>query len=123
MLAVRHEIIINQVEKNNTDVSTAHKPPPGGNWRLWSFMRRSNSEVVTVPGVDEKDNNSSESSINKDAEKNELKPKLLKKYVRAKTPTAEQLASLNLKEGKNTITFTFSVDMLENELVSIFVFC
>ncbi|XP_057425350.1 phosphatidate phosphatase PAH2 isoform X2 [Lotus japonicus] len=32
--------------------------------------------------------------------------------VRANTPTSEQLASLNLKEGRNTVTFSFCTDML-----------
>jgi len=31
--------------------------------------------------------------------------------VRQNTPTSEQLESLNLKEGRNTITFSFSTAM------------
>ncbi|XP_019430728.1 PREDICTED: phosphatidate phosphatase PAH2-like [Lupinus angustifolius] len=34
------------------------------------------------------------------------------KKLRAKTPTSEQLASLNLKEGRNIVTFSFSTTML-----------
>ncbi|KAL6317077.1 hypothetical protein AAG906_029829 [Vitis piasezkii] len=37
--------------------------------------------------------------------------------VRVITPTFEQLASLNLKEGRNTITFTFSTTMLGEQQV------
>lgn len=33
------------------------------------------------------------------------------KNVRENTPTSEQLESLNLKEGRNTITFSFSTAM------------
>ncbi|XP_054797693.1 uncharacterized protein LOC129302851 isoform X3 [Prosopis cineraria] len=99
-------------------VSSAPKPSPSGNWKLWPFsFRGSSSENVVVRAVDDKDTNASESSINKDEDRNELKPKLLKKNVRAKTPTAEQLASLNLKEGRNTVTFTFSMATPENEQV------
>ncbi|XP_028768511.1 phosphatidate phosphatase PAH2-like [Neltuma alba] len=104
-------------------VSSAHKPSPSGNWKLWPFpFRTSSSEKAMVPAADDKDTNASVSSINKDADKNELKPKIFKKNVRAKTPTAEQLASLNLKEGKNTVTFTFSMDTLENEQVDAQIF-
>lgn len=38
--------------------------------------------------------------------------------VRANTPTSEQLASLNLKEGRNTVTFSFCTDMLWKYQVS-----
>ncbi|KAK7291120.1 hypothetical protein RIF29_06024 [Crotalaria pallida] len=34
------------------------------------------------------------------------------KKLRAKTPSSEQLASLNLKEGRNIVTFSFSTAML-----------
>ncbi|KAF3457799.1 hypothetical protein FNV43_RR02459 [Rhamnella rubrinervis] len=37
---------------------------------------------------------------------------ILKKMVRFISPTSEQLASLNLKEGRNTVTFKFSTPML-----------
>ncbi|XP_027332756.1 phosphatidate phosphatase PAH2 isoform X2 [Abrus precatorius] len=35
----------------------------------------------------------------------------------ANTPTSEQLASLNLKEGRNTVTFRFSTDMLGKQQI------
>ena len=38
--------------------------------------------------------------------------------VRANTPTSEQLSSLNLKEGRNTVTFSFSTAMLGTQQVS-----
>ncbi|XP_019156349.1 PREDICTED: phosphatidate phosphatase PAH2-like [Ipomoea nil] len=44
-------------------------------------------------------------------------PKVNKKIVRALTPTSEQLASLNLKEGRNEIVFTFSTQMLGEQKV------
>lgn len=40
------------------------------------------------------------------------KSKAKKKGIRVLSPTTEQLASLNLKEGKNIVTFTFSTQML-----------
>ncbi|KAF7830636.1 phosphatidate phosphatase PAH2-like isoform X1 [Senna tora] len=98
--------------------STALNPSLGGNWRLWPFsFRRSKSEKVELPALDVEDTNAAKSSVDPDTENNELKPTLSKKNVRAITPTSEQLASLNLKEGKNTVTFTFSTSMLGKQQV------
>ncbi|PNX66751.1 hypothetical protein L195_g055260, partial [Trifolium pratense] len=40
------------------------------------------------------------------------------KKVNINTPTSEQLSSLNLKEGRNTITFCFSTPMMGKRQVS-----
>ncbi|CBI19531.3 unnamed protein product, partial [Vitis vinifera] len=61
--------------------------------------------------------NASEMTAGTDGNDNVCKPKLTKKKVRVITPTSEQLASLNLKEGRNTITFTFSTAMLGEQQV------
>ncbi|GAB2239321.1 hypothetical protein Droror1_Dr00025234 [Drosera rotundifolia] len=42
-------------------------------------------------------------------------PRATQKSLRATTPTSEQLASLNLKEGKNVVTFTFLTAMLREQ--------
>lgn len=52
-----------------------------------------------------------------DGDKNMLAPKGIKKMERVLTPTSEQLASLKLKEGKNTVTFTFFTAMLGKQQV------
>ncbi|KAE9588422.1 putative phosphatidate phosphatase [Lupinus albus] len=44
------------------------------------------------------------------------------KKLRAKTPTSEQLASLNLKEGRNTVTFCFSTTTLGTRQVDARIF-
>lgn len=59
----------------------------------------------------------SESTVGTDGDKIMLTTKGMKKMERALAPTSEQLASLNLKEGKNTVTFTFSTAMLGNQEV------
>ncbi|PPE01787.1 hypothetical protein GOBAR_DD01167 [Gossypium barbadense] len=60
-------------------------------WRLWPFsLKRSRSRKAAQP---------------------------VKKMIRAITPTSEQLASLNLKDGMNQITFTFSTAMLGKQQV------
>lgn len=61
--------------------------------------------------------NASESTIGMDGDKDMLSPKGMKKTERVLTPTSEQLASLNLKEGRNTVTFRFSTAMLGKQEV------
>ncbi|KAK4274699.1 hypothetical protein QN277_017886 [Acacia crassicarpa] len=97
-------------------------PSPGGNWGLWPFsFRRSRSGKTEKPAPNDAKNttssNASESTIGTDAEKDELKPNPRRRKVRTKTPTSEQLASLNLKKGRNTVTFTFSTNMLGKQQV------
>ncbi|TYH71984.1 hypothetical protein ES332_D05G222500v1 [Gossypium tomentosum] len=93
-----------------------------GSWRLWPFsMKRSISrkDVLLAPadnrGLDAK--NAVDGAVASDDDKNVLKPKQVKKMIRAITPTSEQLASLNLKDGINHITFTFSTSMLGKQQV------
>jgi len=38
--------------------------------------------------------------------------------VRSLTPTSEELASLDLREGKNVVTFTFSTAIVGKQQVS-----
>lgn len=52
-----------------------------------------------------------------EGEKDIPKPKANKKNMRVLSPTTEQLASLNLKEGRNSVTFTFSTAMLGKQQV------
>jgi phosphatidate phosphatase LPIN len=39
--------------------------------------------------------------------------------VRSLTPTSEELASLDLRDGRNVITFTFSTAMLGEQKVGV----
>ncbi|PHT38303.1 hypothetical protein CQW23_21876 [Capsicum baccatum] len=50
--------------------------------------------------------------IGGDGEKDAPRPKISKKKIMLNTPTSEQLATVNLKEGKNIVVFTFSTAML-----------
>ncbi|RXH72758.1 hypothetical protein DVH24_012442 [Malus domestica] len=61
--------------------------------------------------------NASESTVGTDGDKNMLTPKGMKRMERALAPMSEQLASLKLKEGKNTVTFTFFTAMLGKQQV------
>ncbi|KAL3013133.1 hypothetical protein AAZX31_06G036900 [Glycine max] len=104
------------------DPST-HNPSPGGSWRIWPFsLRRAGSSKSMLPPSPSNANNatfvnSPENTTSTDMNKNELKPNLMKKKVKEMTPTSEQLASLNLKDGMNTVTFTFSTAVLGKQQV------
>lgn len=67
-----------------------------------------NSNVIEIP------NKTSDSERGKDFTKLEVKKKIVKTLL----PTPEQLASLNLKEGKNIVIFTFSTAMLGKQQVT-----
>ncbi|GAU44325.1 hypothetical protein TSUD_305060 [Trifolium subterraneum] len=109
----------------------SNNQPPGGtsttgSWRLWPFpLSRSVVSRESLPPIpnDAKNNtnpNSPENKISKDVNKNDTKPpkpNQTKKKVRETTPTSEQIASLNLKEGRNIVTFTFSTAMLGQQQV------
>ncbi|CAL0327074.1 unnamed protein product [Lupinus luteus] len=108
------------------DPSTLN-PSPGGNWRVWPFsLRRSGSKSPLPPTPSDAKSttfsNSSENTIREDADKNELKLNFMKKKIRENTPTSEQVALLNLKEGRNTVVFTFSTAMLGKQQVDARIF-
>ncbi|KAG4140389.1 hypothetical protein ERO13_D06G015600v2 [Gossypium hirsutum] len=114
-------IPVDRVEKSiegdpSKDVSRS------GSWRLWPFsLKRSRSrKAVQLASVDTRDLDAeiaAEVTVAIDDDKNLLKSKQMKKMIRAITPTSEQLASLNLKDGMNHITFTFSTPMLGKQQV------
>ncbi|XP_050213036.1 phosphatidate phosphatase PAH2-like isoform X3 [Mercurialis annua] len=94
----------------------------GGSWRLWPFSfrgSRSRKATQTTPTETGRSDieNVSDSNVAIGTDKTVVKPKVLKKMVRVNTPTSEELASLNLKEGGNVITFTFSTAMLGRQKV------
>lgn len=94
-------------------------------------FRKSRSFDVSVPNLS-RNNSDSENIENKndrvedenkpneeESKSDKTKTKATKKKIRVATPTSEQLASLNLKEGKNTVVFTFSTPMLGKQQVII----
>uniref|UniRef100_A0A2P2L6F7 LNS2/PITP domain-containing protein n=1 Tax=Rhizophora mucronata TaxID=61149 RepID=A0A2P2L6F7_RHIMU len=93
-----------------------------GNWRLQPFsLKSSRSRKITQPFLHDSEISNSETAldinINEERDSRVPKSKGRKKMVKANTPTSEQLALLNLKEGSNTITFTFSTAMLGQQKV------
>ncbi|XP_057832207.2 phosphatidate phosphatase PAH1 isoform X2 [Cryptomeria japonica] len=114
---VEGEISVDHVEtKAVNDYASNTIPSSSGRWRLWPFTfrrlktpekstsGRSDSQVESV--VDQEI--SSQSSCDKEVElKSGSSKPPQKRKVQTNIPTSEQLASLNLKEGQNMITFTF----------------
>ncbi|XP_019245087.1 PREDICTED: phosphatidate phosphatase PAH2-like isoform X2 [Nicotiana attenuata] len=72
-------------------------------------------EVAEV--AEEVQNISATPEIGGDREKDVPRPRISKKKIMLTTPTSEQLATLNLKEGKNIVVFTFSTAMLGTQQV------
>ncbi|GAV88301.1 LOW QUALITY PROTEIN: Lipin_N domain-containing protein/LNS2 domain-containing protein [Cephalotus follicularis] len=115
-------IAVDQVEQSFEGNISKVVVSPGGSWNLWpfSFKRSRSRKAMQLPPSDARSSdaeNASESTIVMVGDKNVLHSKVVKKTVRAKTPTSEQIASLNLKEGRNTVTFTFSTAMLGRQQV------
>lgn len=115
-------IPVDRVEKSLVGDPSKAMVASGGSWRLWPFsFKRSRSRKTMQPPLSGTRNsdaeNVSDSNIGVDRDKDVLKPKATKKMARAIIPTSEQLASLNLKEGRNVVTFTFSTAMLGNQQV------
>ncbi|CAN6576430.1 unnamed protein product [Malus baccata var. baccata] len=83
--------------------------PTGRRWRLWPIPFR---RVKTLEHTDSNSSNEEEFVDSESSLQNsqvETTPELpQKQFVRTNVPTTEQIASLNLKEGQNMITFSFS---------------
>lgn len=95
---------------------------PVGNWKLWPFsFKRSSSRKGTQSAVDDcidfDIKKASDMNIGMDGEASNFKHKAEKQMVKSLSPTSEQLASLNLKEGGNAITFTFYTAVLGKQQV------
>ena len=116
-------IAVDQVEKTLEGDPSKAVVASGGSWRLWPFpFRRSRAIPSVQPAIvntrQSDSENTKETTAGMDGNSSVCKPKLTKKKVRVIAPTSEQLASLNLKEGRNTITFTFSTAMLGKQQVT-----
>ncbi|XP_049348876.1 phosphatidate phosphatase PAH2-like isoform X2 [Solanum verrucosum] len=89
-------------------------------WRSWSFaFKRSRSMKNSGLSMDEDVNTGKDISKNTGGNREEdvPRPKISKKKIMVTTPAPEQLATLNLKEGKNIVVFTFSTAMLGKQQV------
>ncbi|KAL5992775.1 hypothetical protein ACLOJK_013694 [Asimina triloba] len=110
------------VEKKEKGIEGEATVSSSGSWRLWTFFKKSkgNNSVHSASSGNkgtEADNNLLESASNISGDKNFHEVSAIKKLVRSVVPTSEQLASLDLKEGRNAVTFTFSTAMLGRQQV------
>lgn len=94
-------------------------PPRYMDSRNGYFKRSTGIKVSDATSSGENPNSLDISNKTNDVESgtDAIKVKVNKKKIRTLTPTSKQLASLNLKEGKNVVIFTFSTAMLGKQQV------
>lgn len=92
----------------------------GGGWKIWPFTFRRIKSAPMAPKDQPMVNPEAalQSSFDRAlAIKSDFYRRSGRHKVRSNIPTSEQLASLNLKDGQNIITFTFSTRMLGKQQV------
>ncbi|KAK1301279.1 hypothetical protein QJS10_CPB12g01626 [Acorus calamus] len=94
---------------------------PSGSWRLWPFSLKKSTTMRTIHSVAddnrEASNDNASEGTGSVSKGNNKQNKCMRRQVQSVTPTSEQLASLNLKDGRNVITFNFSTAMLGRQQV------
>ncbi|CAN0922293.1 Phosphatidate phosphatase PAH2 [Linum grandiflorum] len=112
----------NESSKNVSDVKidneTSQKAPDNeiDSKRLQNASETENKAVMgRSPNILDREN-----SVKR--EENVVETNVRKNKIRALNPTSEQLASLNLNEGTNVVTFTFSTSMLGKQKVEARIF-
>ncbi|OMO72690.1 hypothetical protein CCACVL1_17650 [Corchorus capsularis] len=106
------------------DDSIVSSSSSGRRWRLWPIPFR------RVKTLEHTDSNSSSEEVFVDTEPGLQNPQAdlapsssgriespRKQYIRTNVPTSEQIASLHLKDGQNTITFSFTTRVLGTQQV------
>ncbi|XP_006654520.1 phosphatidate phosphatase PAH1 [Oryza brachyantha] len=95
--------------------------PSSRRWRLWPIpfrisrsLQRSNSDSSEDIFLDTE---TVLSPMDEQAPENNINQSPRKQFVRTLIPTSEQVASLNLKEGQNIVTFSFSTRVLGKQQV------
>ncbi|KAL5203467.1 hypothetical protein ABZP36_014419 [Zizania latifolia] len=95
--------------------------PSSRRWRLWPIpfrisrsLQRSNSDSSEDIFLDTE---SVLSPMDEQDPENDKNHSPRKQFVRTLIPTSEQVASLNLKEGQNIVTFSFSTRVLGKQQV------
>ncbi|GLJ48230.1 hypothetical protein SUGI_1018340 [Cryptomeria japonica] len=116
-------IHVERVEKALEKYASDSFVSPRGGWKiLHSLFRRSkvpqrSFSAQTIPRNDLLGESQVALQDSFDGSLNDYYRKTGKRKMRSNTPTSEQLASLNLKEGQNIITFTFSTRVLGKQQV------
>ena len=97
----------------------------GRRWRLWPipFRKVKTIEHTTSNASNEEVFLDSESTLVEPTPTSSTQGSSHKQFVRTNVPTNEQIASLNLKDGQNLVTFSFSTRVLGTQQVLIFIDC
>ncbi|KAL5546271.1 hypothetical protein UlMin_005958 [Ulmus minor] len=111
--------------KPRSDESGLESTPSGRRWRLWFSPFRSvkTLEHTTSNSSNEDEFVDSESVLHNSTidttptSSQSFAESPRKQFVRTNVPTTEQIASLNLKDGQNLITFSFSTRVLGRQQV------
>ncbi|AQK49002.1 Phosphatidate phosphatase PAH2 [Zea mays] len=97
---------------------------PGGSWSIWPFSFRRTRTITAIQPVCESIVETSVSTPKElthfkelDRERNKSRVKRIERKVRSLTPTSDELASLDLREGRNVVTFTFSTAIVGKQQV------
>ncbi|XP_072971738.1 phosphatidate phosphatase PAH2-like isoform X3 [Typha angustifolia] len=116
-------IAVDQLEENLKTNDSRTIEVSGGSWsqRIWPFGFKRSRAISTVhasrEGADENVGSTIESMGHLMGENDVHKAKNMKRKVPSLTPSSEQLGSLNLKEGPNVVTFSFSTPVLGQQKV------
>uniref|UniRef100_A0A7N1A811 LNS2/PITP domain-containing protein n=1 Tax=Kalanchoe fedtschenkoi TaxID=63787 RepID=A0A7N1A811_KALFE len=91
-------------------------------WGIWPFTFKRSRSMKSSKPVSRSPRKSlscsyADSTSKLDTDSVKYKPKFTRKKIKTVIPTSEQLASLNLKDGRNEVTFTFSTAMLGDQQV------
>ncbi|KAI3922216.1 hypothetical protein MKX01_005905 [Papaver californicum] len=117
-------IVVDQAVKSLEDDASTTVATSGGSWGIWPFTFKKSASTNSVQSVldgtkDSQADNAAESINNIAGDKKTKEAIISKKRTKAKSivPTSEQLNTLDLKEGQNAVTFTFSTAMLGKQRV------
>ncbi|XP_072992572.1 phosphatidate phosphatase PAH2-like isoform X2 [Typha latifolia] len=116
-------IAVDQLEENLKTNDSRTIEVSGGSWsqRIWPFGFKRSRPISTVhtsrEGADENVGSTIESVGHLMGENDVHKAKNMKRKVPSLTPSSEELGSLNLKEGPNVVTFSFSTPVLGQQKV------
>lgn len=106
------EILVEKLKKPSMEVIVS----PHGTWGIWPFRFRRSKTVASARQKPDNAINDVNEIFDSAEDVDRCNTKSAKK-VRAIVPTSDQLASLNLKDGRNIVTFTFSTAMLGEQQV------
>ncbi|PKA63789.1 phosphatidate phosphatase LPIN [Apostasia shenzhenica] len=109
------------VEQNGMADASANTLSSQESWKLWPFGFKRSKTINVVHSDHEflyQPNQVAPMTMTSLGRDNDMnKHSKIKKKERLLTPSSEELASLNLKEGKNAITFSFATAMLGRQQV------